>query len=558
MRLFKRRLSVKNDSLPNKRTVMKRTMLTFTAAAMAFIGLSARADLYTDAENDLHDGTGGGINFAQWPHLNIANVDVTNTTSELVFKIKLAGNPQTVNWGKYCIGIDTNTATGDTGSNGNGWGRKITMAPRGMDFWVGSWVDGTGGAELYGYDGVAWTQLVSGQVSTTSSNVTIRIPFAPLGKVFGDTVDFDVYTTGGGVDPAVDALNNPNVTVKDWSEFYTNNAVSSYTLTVQTAIPHTVKFSVDMGVPIWDFNNLNGNGFDPATDLVFVRGNFNNWGGADQLIRDGTSTIYTNTFTLLIDANSTIEYKFEGFSFPGYEQPFLLNGGNRSLLLTNTSMVAPLVCFGDRCLTDPPVTTVEVKADMSLQRAFGEFNPDAGDTVSARGTFISWDAPGLPLTAGAAPLTNIYGGTHNLYYYPTGTSTFFSYKAKVDPAAGSTPRNQGWEIPISTGNKDRGFTLTSTNPVLSFMFNDETGIFSIDNAQKLDADSVRLTFKAYGEAIYEIFGLATLDATPLSLGSVTNTSKYQGDVSYTNTGLTTVPQQFYRAKLSGFNKPPLP
>jgi hypothetical protein len=532
-------------------------MLKILTAVLTLSALNLRADVYTDTAGDLNDGTTGGDNLAGFTHLDIKSVEVTNTISHLVFKINLTGNPQAVNWGKYAIGIDTNTATGDISANGNGWGRKITMAPRGMDYWVASWVDGGGGAELYAFDGAAWLKLPTGpSVSTTTNSATIRFPFASLNKVFGDTVDFDVYTTGGGTDPAVDALNNPAVAVKGWADFYTNNNVSTYTLQTVTAIPHTVSFSVDMGVPIWEFGQDSQTGFDPQTDKAIVRGTFNDWTGESfELIRAGTSTIYTNTFTFDAEPGGAIEYKFFGFSFPGYENPVLLNGANRSLTLTNTTMEAPLVCFGDRCLTDPAETVVEFNVDMSFQRTYGEFDPDAGDTVSIRGPFESWDAPGLPLTAGIDPLTNIYSATKSFFYYPTGAVISFPYKANIQSVSG-TARNSGWENPVSTGNQNRTFALISTNLVLDFAFNDETGVFSIDRIEQTDPDSVVLRFKAYGDGIYDILARPSLLANPTAIGSVTNTSNASGDVSYTVQGISNFAQQFFQAEFKGFNKPP--
>ena len=88
-------------------------------------------------------------------------------------------------------------------------------------------------------------------------------------------------------------------------------------LQVVTAVPHKVKFSVDMGVPIWEFDNAIGNGFFTNSDVLYVRGSFNGWAGSDQLFRDGSTTIYTNTISLFGHPGDTIQYKFEGVSFPG-------------------------------------------------------------------------------------------------------------------------------------------------------------------------------------------------------------------------------------------------
>jgi hypothetical protein len=91
---------------------MKQKILAMAAiAAVTALTSTSRANLYTDTTGDIMPSN---------TILDITSVDVTNTASEIVFKIKLAGNPVTTDWGKYCIGIDTNPATGDIGANGNG------------------------------------------------------------------------------------------------------------------------------------------------------------------------------------------------------------------------------------------------------------------------------------------------------------------------------------------------------------------------------------------------------------------------------------------------------
>jgi hypothetical protein len=546
--------------------MIKQKIMTMTAtAALALLTASGRAEVYTDATGDLHNGVPSGVNFAQWPFLDIASVEVTNNAVDLIFKIKVAGNPLApTDWGKYLIGIDTNATTGDVSANGNGWGRSISMPNRGMDFWVGSWVDNAKGAQLSAYDGVGWTQISSSTPTTDTNSVTIRVPFALLGKGFGDTVDFDVYVSGGGTpDTAVDALNNPSVAGTDWgSPAYTNDSVlSSYTLKTVATVPHTVTFMVDMGVPIWEYDTAFDDGL--ATNLldkVMVRGNFNNWGTptAGELIQV-SSTVFSNRFTFEFDPGETIFYKYTIDRIgqnAEYETPFLLGGANRSFALTNTVVTVPTACFADRCLTDPPVSTVKFEVDMTFQRQFGEFGAVTGETIDLRGDFDGWGA-GLALGQGADPLTNIYSGElPPYYYYPTGSMAVGYYKFKLNSTGGA--RDGGWERAISTGGGNRSFSLASTNQVLSFKFNDEDGIFPIDKIEKPDADSAKLTFKAYYEGIYEIQARSVIGGTWGAVGTVTNKTKDYKDVSFTHTGLTGVPEQYYQAEFKGFDKPALP
>lgn len=539
---------------------MKQKLLAIAAiVAVTALTSTSRADIYTDTTGDLNTGTPSGENLSGLTHLDITSVEVTNTATDIVFKIKLAGNPVATDWGKYCIGVDTNPATGDLGSNGNGWGRKISMNPRGMDFWVGSWVDGTPGAELFNYDGIAWNNIGGPTTSKTTNSVTISFPFASLGKAFGDTVDFDIYTTGGGTDPAIDALNNPGVAVTSWADFYTNNNVSSYTLQTVTAVPHSVSFVVDMGVPIWEYDNLTGPGFSTNVDLLYVRGSFNGWGttSSDQLFQIGSSTIYSNTITMLATPGDAIQYKFEGFSFPGYESPVLIGGGNRNLTLTNLSMAAPFACFGDRCLTNPPVSTVNFEVDMSVAQNFGAFDPNVNG-VTLPGSFNGWNTTALLLTPKAAPDTNIYTNSLTFSYYPLGVQNVGFYKFYITSLTNPN-RNNGWESPISNNGGNRAFGIASANQTLSFVYNDENPVINAA-VEQLNATDVKISFNSFPARgnppeYYPTGGVYAVESrTSLTAPWTTNAIIHSttGTTAITNTGvLPGTPQQFYRVGLIG-------
>ncbi|MBK7865583.1 MAG: hypothetical protein IPJ75_00485 [Ignavibacteriales bacterium] len=75
-------------------------------------------------------------------------MEVSNTATDLLFKLTVNGNVATTDWGKFMLGISTgSTATTNTG---NGWGRPINLNSvlGGMDYWVGAWVDAGGGANF--------------------------------------------------------------------------------------------------------------------------------------------------------------------------------------------------------------------------------------------------------------------------------------------------------------------------------------------------------------------------------------------------------------------------
>src|SRR5215813_11806625 len=173
-----------------------------------------------------------------YPHIDITSVDVSNTATDITFKINLNGDPIATDWGKYMVGIDS-VAGGDTA--GNGWGRPISMSS-GMDYWLGAWADSGNGLEVRAWNGSAWT-LQSASYNAipplatptkTTSSISLVVPLSYLGLGPGSTFSFDVYTSGGGGgDSAVDALGNPNPSITDWGNAYNSGAnVRSYTVAV--------------------------------------------------------------------------------------------------------------------------------------------------------------------------------------------------------------------------------------------------------------------------------------------------------------------------------------
>jgi MYXO-CTERM domain-containing protein len=208
------------------------------AAALGVMALgtgTASADVFGDSVGEQFPANGDGGNFS---HLDISSVEVTNTPTALSFKINLTGNPTSPDWGKYMIGIDS-LAGGDTA--GNGWGRPISM-PSGMDYWVGSWVDFGGGAEVRHYTGSGWvldhaSYDAANPLATpvvTSNSVTLTVPLGDLGLSNGGQFSFDVYTSGGGgTDAANDALGNAGQTETAWNGPYSSTgALPSYQVAV--------------------------------------------------------------------------------------------------------------------------------------------------------------------------------------------------------------------------------------------------------------------------------------------------------------------------------------
>ena len=181
---------------------MKSTRLATLCVAF---GLAAFSTFEVEAET-YTDGTGETI----WGHppADIVSAEVTHNSNNVVFAITLNGNPNANGWVKLMVGIATGKTAGT--ATGNGWGRPINLSAgsgKGMNFWIGSWTDGSGGAEFRSYSnltstwslaGATYNNNFPGTFAMSASTVTYTISRSALGLNSGDTIYFDVYTSGGG------------------------------------------------------------------------------------------------------------------------------------------------------------------------------------------------------------------------------------------------------------------------------------------------------------------------------------------------------------------------
>lgn len=225
-------LKAATAAVPEDMKMTRFALLAFAASA-AIAGTSSAA-VYLDSTNDISGAIGSQ------PHLDISSVEVTNTATDLLIKVSVAGDLQSTNWGKYMVGIDS-VAGGDTA--GNGWGRPISMSS-GMDHWIAGWVDSIpAGAEFRSWTNPGWPLIKSTYSAppndlvaptTTTNSVLYTIPLADLGLGNGSTFLFDVYSSGGGGgDGAVDALGNSAQSIGWWSDSYNSGSlVNSYTVVI--------------------------------------------------------------------------------------------------------------------------------------------------------------------------------------------------------------------------------------------------------------------------------------------------------------------------------------
>jgi len=116
-----------------------------------------------------------------------------------------------------------------------------------MNYWIGTWVDGGGGAQLWAYD--TNTAVWTGPTALTAysfapgaqSIISCTVARSALSVVGGDVVAFDAYSSGGGGgDSAVDALANPNVSITAWGGPYTSQAPYLDTYVVPIPEPATL------------------------------------------------------------------------------------------------------------------------------------------------------------------------------------------------------------------------------------------------------------------------------------------------------------------------------
>ena len=195
------------------------------------------ATTYTDSSTDIGAGiadAGGTANFL--------SAEVSNTSTDLIFKLNLNGSVPATDWAKFMIGIST-SPTGNT-ATGNGWARPINVqSPNGgINFWIGSWVDGGGGLNMWEYTGVAggggtgglWASRSGATFLMNANQLTYTVARASLGlnSTSDATIYFDAFSSGGGGgDAAIDALSTSSVSMANWGDTTSISSPLSYVVT---------------------------------------------------------------------------------------------------------------------------------------------------------------------------------------------------------------------------------------------------------------------------------------------------------------------------------------
>ena len=188
----------------------KRTWLG-RAALMGMLGLGAAMlpaaahgqVTYTDPLGDNSGPT----------YVDLAGVVVTNDSTNIYFQINV--NPaanltsSSQNFGNYEVGMQT--GPGGSTAITNPFGNSIGIST-GMNYFIGGFAGGTGGANVYGWNGTNFQRVTTGTITgvDAANSLTLTIPLIDVGLRYGGTFKFDIWSTFGSPQSAYDALDNPN------------------------------------------------------------------------------------------------------------------------------------------------------------------------------------------------------------------------------------------------------------------------------------------------------------------------------------------------------------
>lgn len=159
-------------------------------------GVASAEVVFTDATADEASGNS---------NLDLTQVSIDNDNTSLTIAVTV--NHLHSDWGKHMVFINTGAA-GHTGTS-NPWFRNVDHGGNEISHFIGTWLDGGGGAEMSRYNAGSdsWdnnsTQNLA--INWADNTFTYTIALADLGIGIGNTIRFDVASTGGGNgDPSTD------------------------------------------------------------------------------------------------------------------------------------------------------------------------------------------------------------------------------------------------------------------------------------------------------------------------------------------------------------------
>jgi len=324
---------------------------------------------------------------------------------------------------------------------------------------TGTFVPGTNQTELRGsFDG--WG---AGLVLSDGDNDSVYTVVL-TGQVQSTDIFYKFFHTGG---TGATWESDPNRQI---------NTGTSSTLTIDpcffndktpyTGITSAVTFSVDMQLPAQG-------AFDPATDHVFIAGNFTDWQNAALELDDPDGdSIYTLTVSDFTSGDLAI-YKFvwSATTAPNgtWESPtegedlIVGSGGNRIYGVHDGdndvsrwwNNVNPTVQLADG--------NIFFEVDMSVAEELGVFDPDV-DSVLIPGSFNGWNLNDPDKVRMNQNPANPNDWFIDIPFVQEILNSTQAYKYFIRNAPSSPPyANTGWEVAIggntSAGNRDRLITF---------------------------------------------------------------------------------------------------
>ncbi|MFO1475954.1 MAG: hypothetical protein U1F98_04800 [Verrucomicrobiota bacterium] len=211
--------------------------------------------------------------------------------------------------------------------------------------------------------------------------------------------------------------------------------------------PNDITFQVDMA------EQIQLGSFNPGTKTVEVQGDFNSWTTGSTLIQQGSSTIYTNTFTVGGSPGRQHNWKFVIQPDGNYENPSPVNvDGSNNRFVPNVTQTLAVLFFSDLPFVPTVTNQVTFSVDMGAQILAGNFNPGS-QYVCVNGAFNGW-------ASGNTYLTN-NGGTiyTNTVEFIGGLGSSNPFKYVIFDGANTTWENLSSSTPQLGGN--RFFNLVS-------------------------------------------------------------------------------------------------
>ena len=213
-------------------------------------------------------------------------------------------------------------------------------------------------------------------------------------------------------------------------------------------------FQVDMS------QQTNLGSFNPGTQTVDVKGNFDGWASSSPLVLDRgqPGLVYTNTFpyTVGVSTNAHMAYGFEitGGAYENLGSSTNSDGqNNRFFTALPGDQTFPVVYFSDQPFTTILVSNITFSVDMGIVAAT-DTNFDR-TTVSVDGSFNGWaDGPCTNNPTGAN--TNIFTSS-TAFSMGLGSAQQYQFRYKK-------LSDGSYNYDHATGGGNRLYTVVNTNP----------------------------------------------------------------------------------------------